>query len=130
MVKPCVNDTHCNEKHEIKSVNCTDESDSKSREIPFTDDDTEYIRVASGKILNRTNCIYRKKLNSSKINPDSVITNEPEYVTGSSYIDDKTMKENLLKNFMNDIERKGKYYFLIISFTYYRHLMFFKYLNT
>lgn len=94
------------ERHQ-EITNHVDETDSRSEVIPFTEDDGEYVRVAGGKILNRTNCTYRRKLNSTKIDPDSVITNEPEYVCGSSYVDDKTMKENLLKNLMHDIERKG-----------------------
>lgn len=90
----------------------TDETDSfASHNMSIADDNEEYVRVAGGKILNRTNCTYRKKLNSTKIDPVSVISTEPEYVSDTAYVDDKIMKENLLNNLMNDIERKGKVIF-------------------
>lgn len=89
-----------------------DETDSRSAyEPPLPDDDGEYVRVASGKILNRTNCMYRKKLNSRKIDPQSVISIEPELANGNSHENDDTMKENLLKNLIDDIERKGNFSF-------------------
>lgn len=87
-----------------------DECDSRSLyEPPIPDDDDgEYVKVASGKILNRTNCMYRKKLNSNRIDPQSVITLEPELVNGNFNDDDETMKQNLVRNLIDDIERKGE----------------------
>lgn len=72
------------------------------------DENAEYVRVASGKILNRTNRLYRRKLNSNKIDPISVIASEPEVVGKITGTDDVAMKEHLLQNLLSHIERKGK----------------------
>ncbi len=102
---------HVDNHAEQKSAD--DKTDAKISEMMCpTDEDDSYVRVAGGKILNRSNCTLRKKLNSSKIDPVLVISSEPEYVTNNVYVDDKTMKENLLNNLINDIERKGNYFFL------------------
>lgn len=88
-----------------------DEVDHEKQLVSFIDEDEDYVRVASGKILNRTNCTYRKKLNSKKIDPISVISTEPEYVSETNYVDDKLMKENLLNSLVSDVERKGELIF-------------------
>lgn len=103
-----------------------DETDSSlSHNMSIAEDNEEYVRVAGGKILNRTNCTYRKKMNSTKIDPVSVISTEPEYVSDTAYVDDKIMKENLLNNLMNDIERKGRIILLVryMYSTTYRPVM-------
>lgn len=93
----------------------TDETDSFfSHNMSVPEDNEEYVRVAGGKILNRTNCTYRKKLNCTKIDPVSVISTEPEYVSHTADVDDKIMKENLLNNLMKDIERKGTFISLVL----------------
>lgn len=108
VVKQQIVPVEVHENFESQIIN-GDECDSRSLyEPPLPDDDGEYIRVASGKILNRTNCMYRKKLNSNRIDPQSVITLEPELVNGNSNDDDEAMKKNLVQNLIDDIERKGK----------------------
>ncbi|XP_065215953.1 uncharacterized protein LOC135842427 [Planococcus citri] len=93
--------------NELKLVDDSDQRFKQSRDEPVEGDDIEYVRVASGKILNRTNRPYRRKLNSNKIDPVSVIASEPEIVGEINGTDDVTMKEHLLQNLLSNIERKG-----------------------
>ena len=117
VVKQQIVPVEVHENSEFSSIN-GDEYDSRSLyEPPIPDDDGEYVKVASGKILNRTNCMYRKKLNSNRIDPQSVITLEPELVNGGSAEDDEVMKKNLVKNLIDDIERKGEYLCSIYSYS-------------
>lgn len=96
-----MNGTECS-----TAVDETDAYNTNAASLSF-DDDVEYIRVAGGKILNRTNCTYRKRLKGIKIDPQSVVTSEPEYYSDTGYIDDRTKKEKLLSDLVNDIEGKG-----------------------
>ena len=79
-ITPAPSSQRKSEKIEVyidKSTDKIDETDNGKAEVSFIDEDSDYIRVAGGKILNRTNCTYRKKLNSKKIDPISVISTEP-----------------------------------------------------